>query len=106
MAYIDFMSVVHRSTQRDYLGRVNDPEYPKHKAATLAKEYGYDYWDGDRRINYGGYKYIPDKWKPIACAIIDTYNLKNGDNILSFSFIIMSFIKNLTNFINKVIPWT
>ena len=52
MAYIDFMSVIHKSTPRDYLARVNDPEYPKAKAAKLAKQWGYDYWDGDRRINY------------------------------------------------------
>ena len=30
------MSVLHKSTQRDYQ-RVNDPEYPKAKAAELAK---------------------------------------------------------------------
>ena len=45
---------------RDYLARVNDKEFPKHKAAELAKKWGFDYWDGDRRINYG-YKYMPGK---------------------------------------------
>ena len=30
--------MLHKSTQRDYLARVNDPEYPKAKAAALAKE--------------------------------------------------------------------
>ena len=33
MAEIDFMSVLHKSTQRDYLARVNDPGFPKAKAA-------------------------------------------------------------------------
>ena len=37
MAEIDFMSVLHKSTQRDYLARVNDPDFPKAKAAELAK---------------------------------------------------------------------
>ena len=36
MAEIDFMGVLHKSTQRDYLARVNDPEFPKAKAAELA----------------------------------------------------------------------
>ena len=36
MAYIDFLSVVHKSTNRDYLARVNDPDYPTAKAAELA----------------------------------------------------------------------
>src|SRR2546430_15116224 len=52
MALIDFVSLVHKSTKRDYLGRVTG--YPKAEAATRAKEWGYDYWDGDRRIGYGG----------------------------------------------------
>jgi len=82
MAYIDFMSAIHKSTQRDYLARVNDPEYPKAKAAELAKKWGYDYWDGDRRICYGGYKYIPGRWAPVAKAMAEHYGLKGGDRVL------------------------
>ena len=63
MAEVDFMSVLHKSTQRDYLSRVNDFEYPKAKAAKIAKQFGHDYWDGDRRICYGGYKYIEGRWE-------------------------------------------
>ena len=50
MAYIDLMTSMHTITKRDYLGRVNDPDYPKGKAATLAKKWDFDYWDGDRKI--------------------------------------------------------
>ncbi len=82
MAYIDFMSVIHKSTKRDYLERVNDQKYPKAKAALLAKEWDYDYWDGDRRINYGGYNYLPGRWAPVANQMIDYYKLKPGDKIL------------------------
>jgi len=82
MAYIDFMSTIHKSTQRDYLARVNDPEYPKAKAAELAKKWGYDYWDGDRRICYGGYEYIPGRWAPVARAMAKHYQLKAGDRVL------------------------
>lgn len=82
MAYIDFMSHVHKSTQRDYLARVNDPKYPKAKAARLAKQWGFDYWDGDREICYGGYRYIPGRWTPVAKAMIDYYGLKPGDKVL------------------------
>ena len=73
--YIDFLSSVHKSTSRDYLARVNDAEYPKAIAADLAKKWGYDYWDGDRKICYGGYKYLPGRWKPVAKALIDHYQL-------------------------------
>jgi len=82
MAYIDFLSVVHKSTQRDYLGRVNDPDYPKAKAAELAKQWGYDYWDGDRRINYGGYRYMPGRWEKVARMMAEHYGIKPGDKIL------------------------
>jgi SAM-dependent methyltransferase len=76
------MSPLHKATTRDYLARVNDPDYPKAKAATLAKQWGYDYWDGDRRINYGGYKYIPGRWAPVAEMMIEHYGLKPGDKVL------------------------
>jgi protein-L-isoaspartate(D-aspartate) O-methyltransferase len=82
MAYIDFLSGIHKSTKRDYLARVNDPDFPKAKAAELAKKWDYDYWDGDRRINYGGYKYIPGRWEKVAKAMADHYGIKAGDRIL------------------------
>ncbi len=82
MAYIDFMSAIHKSTRRDYLARVNDPEYPKAKAAALAKKWDYDYWDGDRRINYGGYNYLAGRWAPVGKAMIEHYGLRSGDKVL------------------------
>lgn len=82
MAYVDFLSTVHKGTQRDYLGRVNDPEYPKARAAELAKKWEYDYWDGDRRINYGGYRYMPGRWEKVARAMVEHYGIKPGNRIL------------------------
>jgi Methylase involved in ubiquinone/menaquinone biosynthesis len=79
MAYIDFLSAVHKKTQRDYLGRVN--EFPKAEAAKLAKKFDFDYWDGDRKVGYGGYKY-DGRWRAVADAIAQHYNLKPGDRIL------------------------
>jgi len=82
MAYIDFLSVVHKSTKRDYLARVNDPDFPKAVAAERAKKWDFDYWDGDRRINYGGYKYMPGRWEKVAKAMADHYGIKPGNKIL------------------------
>ena len=82
MKYIDFLSPLHKSTQRNYLARVNDPEFPKHKSAELAKKWDFNYWDGDRRINYGGYKYLQGRWTPVAKLIIAHYNLTNESKIL------------------------
>ncbi|MEM8782854.1 MAG: methyltransferase domain-containing protein [Planctomycetota bacterium] len=82
MAYVDFLSVTHNATQRDYLARVNDPEFPKAKAAELAKQWGRDYWDGDRRVNYGGYTYRPGWWQRVSDAMQKHYQLQPGDKVL------------------------
>ena len=47
-----------------------------------AKEYEGDYWDGDRRYGYGGYRFIEGRWAPVAQALIDTYGLKDGSSVL------------------------
>ena len=46
-----------------------------------AKEYEFDYWDGDRRYGYGGYTY-DGRWKVVAENMIKTYNLQPGAKIL------------------------
>jgi len=97
MAYHDFMSVLHKSTSRDYLARVNEPEYPKAKAAALAKGWSYDYWDGDRRINYGGYRYLPGRWEKVAEALVHHYDLPDNPKILDVGcgkgFLLFDFLK-------------
>lgn len=82
MAYLDLLSVLHKSTTRDYLARVNDSDYPKAIAAELAKKWDYDYWDGDRRICYGGYRYMEGRWEKVARAMAEHYGVKAGDKIL------------------------
>ena len=79
MAYIDFYMNLHQSTQRDYVARVN--EYDKAECAEVAVKYGEDYWDGDRRYGYGGYRY-DGRHRPIAEAMAKQYGLKEGDRIL------------------------
>jgi protein-L-isoaspartate(D-aspartate) O-methyltransferase len=97
MAEIDFMSVLHKSTQRDYLARVNDPDFPKAKAAELAKQFDFDYWDGDRRICYGGYRYLEGRWEKVARAMVDHYNLPPKPKILDIgcgkAFLLYDFLK-------------
>lgn len=70
---------LHQATQRDYLGRMVDD---KIEAMIVAKMYGEQYWDGDRRYGYGGYRYLPDRWKPVAEALISRYNLSNDSTLL------------------------
>ena len=79
MAYIDFMTPLHKKTARDYLFRVLD--HDKAECAERAKGFGRDYWDGDRRYGYGGYTY-DGRWRPLAESLIDHYRLKPGDRVL------------------------
>lgn len=79
MAFLDFLSTVHKSTKRDYVGRVN--EVPKAEAAKIAKQFEYDYWDGNRKYGYGGYRY-DGRWLSVAQAMAAHYEIKAGDRIL------------------------
>jgi len=79
MAYIDFISPLHKKTKRDYLGRVN--EFPKAEAARRAKQWGFDYWDGDRKLGYGGMRY-DGRWRVVAENMAKHYGLKAGDKVL------------------------
>lgn len=79
MSYVDFLSPVHKKTARDYLARVN--EFPKEQAATLAKQFAFDYWDGDRKTGYGGYKY-DGRWRTVAEGLAQHYQLQAGDRVL------------------------
>ncbi len=79
MAYIDFISEVHTVTNRDYLGRVLSDD--KAECARVAKQYGYDYWDGERKYGYGGYRY-DGRWKSVAQNIADQYELRSGQRVL------------------------
>ena len=76
---------------------MNDPDFPKAKAADLAKKFAHDYWDGDRRINYGGYRYMEGRWEKVAKAMADHYGLKAGDKILDIGagkgFLMFDFTK-------------
>ncbi len=76
---LEIVTPLHKATKRDYLARMNDD---KVHCMVKAKEYEFDYWDGDRRYGYGGYKFIEGRWAPVAQALIETYGLKNGSSVL------------------------
>ena len=75
----NFVTPLHQATKRDVLARMIDD---KVHCMEIAKQYGEEYWDGDRRYGYGGYKYMPGRWKPVAEALIQTYNLGPGSKVL------------------------
>ena len=76
---LQLVTQLHQSTERDYLGRLLDD---KVVCSRISKQYGEEYWDGDRRYGYGGYKYIPGRWKPVAEALVRRYDLGNHSSLL------------------------
>ena len=74
-----FVNKLHHSSKRNYLKRMNNQ---KVKGMQIASKYGYDYWDGNRRYGYGGYKYIPGRWTSVAKKLIKNYSLNNNSHIL------------------------
>jgi SAM-dependent methyltransferase len=76
---LNIFTPLHQMTTRKYIDRMVDE---KVHCMKKAKEYEFDYWDGDRRYGYGGYKYIDDRWKKVAKPLIDIYNLKPDSKIL------------------------
>ena len=76
---VNYVQSLHKSTSRVYIDRMIDD---KVNCMLKAKEYELDYWDGDRRYGYGGYKYMPGRWKSVAEILIKNYNLTNNSSVL------------------------
>ena len=76
---VKIVTPLHLATSRDYLERMVDQ---KVECMGVARRYDRDYWDGDRRFGYGGYRYIPGRWKPVAETLITRYSLNPGSRVL------------------------
>lgn len=76
---VNYVTPLHQSTSRAYIDRMVDD---KVHCMLKAKEYESDYWDGDRRYGYGGYRYMEGRWTPVADSLIQNYNLTNDSRIL------------------------
>ena len=75
----NFVNPLHLQTKRNYIERmVNE----KVNCTKIAKNYGKEYWDAERKFGYGGYKYIPDRWANVAKSLIKNYKLNNNSSIL------------------------
>ena len=75
---LNVVTPLHKRTSRDYLARMVDD---KVHCMLKAKEYEVDYWDGDRRYGYGGYRY-DGRWKVVAEHLIEHYGLGADARIL------------------------
>jgi ubiquinone/menaquinone biosynthesis C-methylase UbiE len=98
MAEIDFIGDLHGRTARDYLGRVNEAD--KAACAEVAIRWGSDYWDGDQKYGFGGYRY-DGRWRKVAERMAAHYGLCDGACILDVGcgkgFLLYEFTQILKN---------
>jgi len=48
----------------------------------IARKFGKDFFDGDRRVGYGGYHYHPRFWENVVLDFKEYYNLSSESKIL------------------------
>ena len=75
---VNVITPLHTQAIRDYVGRMTDE---KVHCMDIARQYGKDFWDGDRRFGYGGYKY-DGRYEIVARNLIEQYSLSNNAHIL------------------------
>ncbi len=67
----------------------------------IARKFGKDFFDGDRKHGYGGYNYDSKYWKNVVPDFIKYYNLNNNSSILDIGcgkgFMLYDFKKYLPN---------
>ncbi len=78
MPYVDLMALYPRSKRPiDQRGRE-----VTHADRLLSRQFGRDYFDGDRMHGYGGYSYHPRFWTSTVALIRQHYNLRDDASIL------------------------
>ena len=76
MAEIEFIRKIHTRTPRNYLERVTGAD--KAECAAIAKQFGREFWDGDRKHGYGGH-YYDGRWREMVREMARHYQIKPGN---------------------------
>ena len=65
-------------TKRNIEKRAEDKD---EAVVAISRQYGKEYFDGERKYGYGGYRY-DGRWRPVARDIIEHFGLKPGMRVL------------------------
>ncbi len=49
---------------------------------TIARKFGRDFFDGDRKHGYGGFGYLPRFWQPVIPTFKEHFNLDSSSSLL------------------------
>ena len=75
---IDLLAAYPRS-RRDVSGRAATKT---EEDRWIARRFGAEFFDGDRRHGYGGYRYHPRYWRPVVPSFVERYGLRAGMRVL------------------------
>lgn len=94
---LNIVTGLHKKTKRDYVGRMTDD---KVVCSEIARKFSQEFWDGDRKYGYGGYKY-DGRWEIVAKKLIEHYKLPADAKVLDAGcgkgFLLYEFKKLLPN---------
>ena len=48
----------------------------------VARKFGKEFFDGERKTGYGGFNYHPRFWQPVVPTIVEQYGIKSCNKIL------------------------
>ena len=48
----------------------------------IAREFGKEFFDGDRKNGYGGFNYMPRFWTPVVPTFVEHFGLDNSSSLL------------------------
>ena len=48
----------------------------------IARKFGKEFFDGDRKYGYGGFNYLPRFWQPVIPTFKDYFGLTSGSSVL------------------------
>jgi|TARA_B110000259_G_scaffold186993_1_gene239754 2-polyprenyl-3-methyl-5-hydroxy-6-metoxy-1,4-benzoquinol methylase len=68
----------------------------------IARRFGKDFFDGDRKHGYGGFKYNPKFWEPVIPTLVDYWNLDNNCSLLDVGCAKGFMLHDLKNAIPKI----
>lgn len=71
----------------------------------IARQFGKDFFDGDRKHGYGGFNYHSRFWQPVIPAFQKHFHLKSGDSILDVGcakgFMLHDFLEMIPGLITQ-----
>ena len=77
--------------------RLKERFNPSDSDKQIARKFGKEFFDGDRKYGYGGFSYNPKYWTDTVELFIDRYNLNEKSSILDVGcgkgFMLVDFLK-------------